>query len=248
MLGSSNVLDTSAGAVENESDFYPFGGEDVVTQNLTNQHYKFEGKERDPETGLDNFVARFSNSNMGRFMSPDWSDESDPVPYSELSNPQTLNLYAFAQNNPESTPDLDGHFTTPPWDAWWSGSGNHQNASMCDFGIGQACAELDDIPPMPYDTGMSYGPTIGGLDMFHCTSCHSPSPEMAAGQRNADIIDAEFYAILRLLWTTETRWLKASHSQPAQGTYRGHRDIGGHDTYSRKTSRRRMRESHIRSA
>jgi len=37
MLGSSNVVATSAGALENQSDFYPYGGELVVTQNLTNQ-------------------------------------------------------------------------------------------------------------------------------------------------------------------------------------------------------------------
>lgn len=70
MLGSSNLLANANGTVENEPDFYPFGGELQVTDNLTNQHYKFTGKERDPETGLDNFGARYSNSIMGRFQSP----------------------------------------------------------------------------------------------------------------------------------------------------------------------------------
>jgi RHS repeat-associated protein len=116
MLGSSNVVATSTGALENESDFYPFGGELPVTQNLTNQKYKFEGKERDPESasvaqpqGLDNFGARFDSSAMGRFMSPDWANSPEPVPYAKLTNPQSLNLYAFAGNNPESAPDIDGH-------------------------------------------------------------------------------------------------------------------------------------------
>jgi len=121
MLGSSSVLATSSGGVENESDYEPYGGEANVTQSLTNQHYKFEGKERDPETGLDNFGARFSNPNMGRFMSPDWANKPEPVPYAKLTSPQTLNLYAFAGNNPESAPDLDGHFATRPWDDWWTG-------------------------------------------------------------------------------------------------------------------------------
>src|SRR6266481_213843 len=31
-------------------------------------HYKFTGKERDDETGLDNYGARYYSSNMGRFM------------------------------------------------------------------------------------------------------------------------------------------------------------------------------------
>jgi RHS repeat-associated protein len=115
-LGSSNVVATAAGAIENESDFYPFGGESPVTDGLTNQHYKFEGKERDANTastsqpqGLDYFGARFDSSATGRFMSPDWANKPEPVPYSKLGNPQTLNLYAFALNNPESSPDLDGH-------------------------------------------------------------------------------------------------------------------------------------------
>jgi hypothetical protein len=97
MLGSSNVVATSAGALDNESQFYPYGGESVITQNLTNQKYKFEGKERDPESasiaqpqGLDNFGARFDSSATGRFMSPDWASSPEPVPYAKLGNPQTL--------------------------------------------------------------------------------------------------------------------------------------------------------------
>src|SRR5262249_15221182 len=52
------------------SDYYPFGGERVVRANSTNR-YKFTGKERDTESGLDNFGARYDSSSMGRFMSPD---------------------------------------------------------------------------------------------------------------------------------------------------------------------------------
>ena len=33
--------------------------------------YKFTGKERDAETGLDYFGARYYGSNIGRFLSPD---------------------------------------------------------------------------------------------------------------------------------------------------------------------------------
>ena len=32
---------------------------------------KFTGKERDSESGLDNFGARYMGSSLGRFMSPD---------------------------------------------------------------------------------------------------------------------------------------------------------------------------------
>ena len=67
------------------------------------------GKERDAESGLDYFGARYYGSNMGRFMSPDWSVKIEPVPYSKLDNPQSLNLYSYTLNNPLSNVDTDGH-------------------------------------------------------------------------------------------------------------------------------------------
>jgi len=75
--------------------------------------YKFTGKERDPESGLDYFGARYYGSNMGRWLSPDWSANPEAVPYSHLDNPQSLNLYEYVGNNPLSKPDLDGHGCPP---------------------------------------------------------------------------------------------------------------------------------------
>lgn len=67
------------------------------------------GKERDTESGLDYFGARYYGSNMGRWMSPDWNSDPRPVPYANLENPQSLNLYAYVNNNPLSHHDPDGH-------------------------------------------------------------------------------------------------------------------------------------------
>lgn len=68
----------------------------------------FTGKERDQESGLDNFGARYFGSSMGRFMSPDFGspmpNSPDPVPWADFENPQTLNLYAYAPNNGLLTP------------------------------------------------------------------------------------------------------------------------------------------------
>jgi RHS repeat-associated protein len=71
------------------------------------------GKERDAESGNDYFEARYYSSAMGRFMSPDWSAKEDPVPYADLEDPQSLNLYLYMQNNPLGGVDADGHL--PPW-------------------------------------------------------------------------------------------------------------------------------------
>lgn len=108
MLGSSRALATSAGALCYDADFYPYGGEHPYT-NTCSQNYKFTGKERDPETNNDDFDARYYSSAYGRFLSADWSSAPTPVPYANLTNPQTLNLYAMVSDNPESFADLNGH-------------------------------------------------------------------------------------------------------------------------------------------
>ena len=46
---------------------------------------------------------------MGRFLSPDWSAKIEPVPYSKLDDPQSLNLYVYVGNNPLIQVDADGH-------------------------------------------------------------------------------------------------------------------------------------------
>ena len=103
-LGSSSVVTNSAGAIQNESDYYPYGGERVYTLNLASQNYKFTGKERDTESGLDNFGARYNASSLGRFMSVDpiW------VKADRIVDPQRLNLYAYGRNNPLKFTDPTG--------------------------------------------------------------------------------------------------------------------------------------------
>ena len=64
-------------------------------------HYKFTGKERDTESGLDNFGARYDASSLGRFMTP------DPIA-GRIANPQSLNLYSYVLNNPLVLTDPTG--------------------------------------------------------------------------------------------------------------------------------------------
>lgn len=92
----------------------------------------FTGKERDPESGNDYFGARYYASSMGRFMSPDWSAQAEPVPYAKLDNPQSLNLYSYMRNNPLSGVDSDGH--SPDWwqrlRNWANGYGSLTDAEL----------------------------------------------------------------------------------------------------------------------
>lgn len=108
-LGSSRVVTTNTGSVCYDADLTPFGAERPYTNNCTQNAYKFEGKERDSETGNDEFGARYYTWRMGRWLSSDWSSVLAPVPYANLTNPQTLNLYSMVSDDPESFADLDGH-------------------------------------------------------------------------------------------------------------------------------------------
>ncbi len=105
-VGSHSVVENATGtACEQDIDYYPYGGveNDYCTTPVA-QHYKFTGKERDAESGLDNFGARYNASSMGRFMTP------DPLGGIKV-NPQSLNKYAYVRNNPVNLTDPTGLYT-----------------------------------------------------------------------------------------------------------------------------------------
>jgi RHS repeat-associated protein len=81
----------------------------VQESDARSQNYKFTGKERDSESNLDEFGARYYASTMGRFMTPDWAARPTAVPYAVFGDPQSLNLYTFVRNDPVSRADADGH-------------------------------------------------------------------------------------------------------------------------------------------
>jgi RHS repeat-associated protein len=130
-VGTKRQVTTSAGVPSTSFFSGPFG--DYLSQNgsgpdQTEQH--FTGKERDTESGLDSFPARYYNSNRGRFLSPDWGGpgpDPDAVPWADYENPQSLNLYGYVGNNPLSSTDDDGH------DYYLQGGGQcGQNGIDCD--------------------------------------------------------------------------------------------------------------------
>jgi RHS repeat-associated protein len=112
-IGSTRILTDGAGWPVSSSIYYPFGQEASTFTDNSPNHYKFTGKERDAESGLDYFGARYYASSMGRFMSPDWAAKVAPVPYAKLDDPQSLNLYSYVRNNPLSRADADGHCDAP---------------------------------------------------------------------------------------------------------------------------------------
>jgi RHS repeat-associated protein len=107
--GNAHSADGAGGS---RHDYFPFGEEIGAGVGLraTAQGYgqignirqKFTGKERDNETGLDYFGARYYASTMGRFNSIDLA----PL---DLVNPQKLNRYQYVLNNPIYYTDPDGN-------------------------------------------------------------------------------------------------------------------------------------------
>ena len=83
----------------------PFGDGQTTLMGSDNDDIHFTGKERDAESGNDYFNARYFGSSMGRFLSP------DPLGGS-LVNPQSLNRYAYAFNNPLRFTDPTGMYVT----------------------------------------------------------------------------------------------------------------------------------------
>ena len=109
-VGNVRVVTDDKGKVIERHDYLPFGEECTTGPCAANpgvgagQPRKFTGKERDPETGLDYFGARYYGSKIGRFTTVDpvytWRDN--------ILDPQRWNRYAYARNNPLRYTDPDG--------------------------------------------------------------------------------------------------------------------------------------------
>jgi RHS repeat-associated protein len=107
-LGTERARTDAQGDMAETCTGLPYG-DDLSCSGNDGSPLHFTGKQSDSETGNDYFGARYYGSGAGRFMSSDWSSVPVAVPYADLTNPQTLNLYAIVRDNPETFADLDGH-------------------------------------------------------------------------------------------------------------------------------------------
>ena len=117
-LGTERVRTNSSGAVAQSCTDTPYGMNLACNPpDISPMH--FTGKQRDYESGLDYFNARYfgGGNSLGRFITP------DPLG-GHLEDPQTLNKYAYVRNNPITLTDPTG------LDIWLQGCGK-ENTSTC---------------------------------------------------------------------------------------------------------------------
>lgn len=96
-LGSSVLLTDENGGLTNSINYQPFGTiDDHTTTGEDNFRYKFTGKELDTYTNLNYFGARYYDSDLGRFISPDAAN-------------QYFSPYVYGDDDPMSGTDPDGN-------------------------------------------------------------------------------------------------------------------------------------------
>jgi RHS repeat-associated protein len=118
-LGTKRVQVSTSGTVDETCWSQPFGDNlNCLGPVADDDNLHFTSKQRDTETGNDYFDARYYASSVGRFMSPDWSAQEEPVPYAKLDDPQSLNLYDYMRNNPLGGVDPDGHCCESDFDSF----------------------------------------------------------------------------------------------------------------------------------
>ena len=117
-LGTARLVTDAGANVIARHDYLPFGEEiaggtagrsSVWGAEADTISRKFTGKERDQESGLDYFGARYYGSALGRWVSPDSVNLTDDRLMSPSS---TINKYIYGGDNPLKYVDPDGRDIT----------------------------------------------------------------------------------------------------------------------------------------
>jgi RHS repeat-associated protein len=126
LLGS-NVVTDGSGAKVQLLDYYPYG--DVRLDEKAgsfNEQRQYIGQMHDADTDLEYLNARYYKADTGRFMSQDpihlfvgdelvVSSQTSQSLRTYLSDPQQLNSYSYATNNPITNKDPSGKSTIRAW-------------------------------------------------------------------------------------------------------------------------------------
>jgi len=97
----------SSGDVVQTLDYYPFGSERINQDYGSQSQRTYIGEHYDDETDLSYLNARYYKGDRGQFLSQDPVFWEDPLSQN-LENPQSLNSYSYAENNPIIKKDPTG--------------------------------------------------------------------------------------------------------------------------------------------
>ena len=100
-LGSTSVMTSQTGTLVEETKYDPWG---EVKTGGTASKFLYTGQEKDLETGLNYYNARYYDSHIRRFTQPD-----DII--QNVYHPQSLNRYSYVRNNPLRYTDPTGNFS-----------------------------------------------------------------------------------------------------------------------------------------
>jgi RHS repeat-associated protein len=155
--GSTTVMTNASGTPCYQATFTPYGEEQATQTTCQQNNYKFTGFERDAETGLDYAFARYYDSRLGRFLNP------DPLG-GDISNPQSLNRYAYVANDPANFVDPSGQKV---YRALISAVGEGAFAALDYLVLWQTYGENGDWKLSP----SSFNPYFDGLDTNAASTC-----------------------------------------------------------------------------
>jgi RHS repeat-associated protein len=127
-LGGTNVTTDEDWEVTQTLDYYPYGSQRTASGSFDEQR-KFTGHEHDGENDLTYANARYYEHDLGKWLSQDPASRDTPEQF--LNDPQQLNNYAYARNNPLRFLDQSGEVTiefSRPVQNRWIGWGASHNA------------------------------------------------------------------------------------------------------------------------
>ncbi len=103
-LTSVRRVTDASGALTRASVYQPYGvqTETVIAPLSPSEPKGWIGERTDPETGLTYLHARYYDASLGRFLSPDWWDPSDPGVGTDR--------YGYSMGDPVNKSDPSGHF------------------------------------------------------------------------------------------------------------------------------------------
>jgi RHS repeat-associated protein len=210
-LGTPRMIFDLSGSLAGVSrhDYLPFGeelgfnvGGRTTSQGYTNSdgaRQKFTQKERDVETGLDYFGARYYSNVQGRFTSPD-----KPFADQNIVEPQSWNLYSYVRNNPlkyvddfgdsitYASPDLEAisnaiRAQSPTYDEALKGF-EGEGAPDLTIGYGDAGLDANGVDKATGVTKTSIRPEETLDDCSECPAKPMTHPVLPAKLKSANIV------------------------------------------------------------